>query len=147
MLKIILTILAGLYALSPVDFLPESLIGWLGWIDDIVILYLLWRFFYAPGGPSRRPQGPDRQYRDQSDGGSPGENAAGNAVGNEKQKDPYEVLGIARNASPEEIKRAYKHLVSQYHPDKVHHLAGEFRELAEKRFKEIQAAYEALDRR
>lgn len=141
MLKIILTILAVLYALSPFDVLPEALIGWLGWIDDIGILYLLWWFFYSPG----RPSGPYRQYRAQNGDGSPGENATVNAAEEEKQKDPYEVLGIARNASQEEIKRAYKHLVSQYHPDKVHHLAGEFRELAEKRFKEIQAAYEALD--
>ena len=146
MLKIILTILAGLYALSQFDVLPESIMGWMGWIDDIVILYLLWRFFYAPGRPSGRAQDFYRQYRNQDDGRSPGENAAGDTVGGHRQRDPYDVLGIARDASQEEIKRAYKQLVNQYHPDKVHHLADEFRELAEKRFKEIQAAYDALGR-
>ena len=61
-----------------------------------------------------------------------------------KTKDPYEVLGVVRNASQDEIKRAYKQLAGKYHPDKVAHLGEEFRELAEQRFKEIQEAYQKL---
>jgi DnaJ-class molecular chaperone len=37
-------------------------------------------------------------------------------------------------------------LAGQYHPDKVSHLGEEFRQLAEKRFKEIQVAYQELIR-
>jgi len=54
------------------------------------------------------------------------------------------VLGVGRDASPEQIKQAYRQLANQYHPDKVIHLGEEFRELAERRFKEIQEAYKTL---
>lgn len=56
------------------------------------------------------------------------------------KKDYYEILGVPRNASQEEIKRAYKRLIKKWHPD----LNPDNREEAEKRFKEIQEAYEVL---
>lgn len=58
----------------------------------------------------------------------------------------YETLGLQRGASPEEITAAYRRLAQMYHPDKVAGLAPEFRELAERRMKEINAAYERLKR-
>ena len=60
------------------------------------------------------------------------------------QKDPYNVLNVTKNASQEEIKKAYRKLANQYHPDKVAHLGKEFQDLAEERFKEIQEAYQRL---
>jgi len=56
------------------------------------------------------------------------------------RKDYYEILGVPRNASQEEIKKAYRKLVKQWHPD----LHPENKEEAERRFKEIQEAYEVL---
>jgi curved DNA-binding protein len=53
-------------------------------------------------------------------------------------KDYYKVLGVARNASQEEVKRAYRKLARKYHPD-VSKEAN-----AEERFKEVQEAYEVL---
>ena len=53
-------------------------------------------------------------------------------------KDYYKVLGIDRNASADEIKRTYRKLARQYHPDK-NDSAG-----AEERFKDISEAYEVL---
>jgi DnaJ-class molecular chaperone len=50
-------------------------------------------------------------------------------------KNYYEILGVAREASPDEIKRAYRRLASQHHPDKGGDKA---------RFQEIQSAYDAL---
>lgn len=54
----------------------------------------------------------------------------------------HDVLGVSPTASREEIVGAYRSLISQYHPDKVATLGEEFRELAERRAKEINAAYD-----
>src|SRR6516164_7852962 len=54
-------------------------------------------------------------------------------------RDLYDTLGIARNASQEEIKKAYRKLARQYHPDRN---PGD--KQAEVRFKEIQDAYDVL---
>lgn len=53
-------------------------------------------------------------------------------------KDYYEALGITKNASPEEIKKAYRKLALQYHPDRNK------RKDAEEKFKEVTKAYEVL---
>ncbi len=55
-----------------------------------------------------------------------------------QKADYYEILGIARNANADEIKRAFRRLAMQYHPDRNSE-AG-----AETRFKEINEAYEVL---
>ena len=54
-------------------------------------------------------------------------------------KDPYEILGISRTASQDEVKRAYRRLAKESHPDRN---PGD--KTAEQRFKEVQAAYEVL---
>ena len=55
------------------------------------------------------------------------------------QRDHYEVLGVPRHATPEEIKAAFRRLAAQHHPDKH---AGD--PSAGARFKEINAAYQVL---
>jgi molecular chaperone DnaJ len=54
-------------------------------------------------------------------------------------RDPYEVLGVSRTATADEIKRAYRKLARQHHPDQNKDDAD-----AEERFKEVQAAYDLL---
>jgi len=56
----------------------------------------------------------------------------------------YEILGLQPGASPEEIKKAYRKLSMQYHPDKVMHLGEEFQQVAEEKMKELNAAYQYL---
>jgi len=146
LIKIILTILASVYALSPYDILPDFLIGW-GWIDDLIILGLLIRYFYLKKTPGAhwkyhffQQQAKSRfnQQGPQSDTGQPRQST--------DATDPHAVLGVPRNAGQDEIKAAYLKLAHKYHPDKVHHLGAEFRDLAETRFKEIQEAYQTLKR-
>jgi molecular chaperone DnaJ len=54
-------------------------------------------------------------------------------------KNLYDVLGVAKNASQEEVKKAYRKLARQHHPDRNPDDAA-----AEERFKEVQAAYDVL---
>jgi len=58
--------------------------------------------------------------------------------------DPYQVLGAAESDSESNIKKKYKQMVLQYHPDRVAHLGPELRELAAKKTREINAAFAAI---
>jgi molecular chaperone DnaJ len=58
-----------------------------------------------------------------------------------KKRDYYEILGIAKNASEDDIKKAYRKLAGKYHPDKHQ---GDDAKKAEEKFKEAKEAYEML---
>ena len=141
-MKWILIILALIYFLSPYDLIPGY--HGLGWLDDIVVLILLYRYLSKikryPGNASdpfgnRQDQQRARTARD-----------SGTGADNAPRRTPYEILNLPPDADQEAIKAAYRKLANQYHPDKVSHLGKEFQDLAEKRFKEIQEAYEKLVR-
>ena len=57
-------------------------------------------------------------------------------------KDPYEVLGLKRGASKDEVKSAYRKLAKKYHPDM--NVNNPLQDLAEEKFKEIQWAYDEI---
>lgn len=57
-------------------------------------------------------------------------------------KDPYEVLGLKRGASEDEVKKAYRRLSRKYHPDA--NINNPNKDQAEEKFKEIQQAYKAI---
>ena len=62
----------------------------------------------------------------------------------DEEQDPYRILNIRGNATREEIITAYRKLVKMYHPDKVAGLAPEYREIAERKMKNINSAYRKL---
>ena len=57
---------------------------------------------------------------------------------------PYEVLGVNENASPEEIKKAYRELAKKYHPDK--YVNNPLADLASEKLKEINEAYDMIQK-
>ncbi len=58
----------------------------------------------------------------------------------EQKRDYYEVLGVSKTATDEELKKAYRKLAKKYHPD----ANPDNKEEAEKKFKEVNEAYEVL---
>ena len=58
--------------------------------------------------------------------------------------DPYTVLGIARDVDDRAVKRAYRKLISEHHPDRLGDLPEDMRKRAEARASEINAAYERI---
>jgi uncharacterized membrane protein YkvA (DUF1232 family) len=138
--KIILIIFAIAYFISPVDIIPDFLIPYFGWLDDTfvvgVILYLIRygklpsfrnfsRIFHSFKNNEEDFTMQDREY-------------------SKINKDPYEILGIKREATKKEIQKAYKKKVQQYHPDKVSHLGEELQKMANEKFLEIKKAYDIL---
>ncbi len=61
-------------------------------------------------------------------------------------KPAWEILGVEPNATRDDIVTAYRKMAQMYHPDKAAGLAPEFQDLAERRMKQINAAYAALTR-
>lgn len=165
--KILLILLGLAYLIAPVDIIPDILVPFLGWVDDGLVLYcvfylirygrLPWFFFKRNQGngfgnaPSGR-SGPDPGSRQKSSG-SDSRTAAGNqtstsrADSSQRPRPAHEILGVAEDASWEEIQAAYKQQIKKYHPDKLSHLGTEFSDLAAKRFVEIQKAFESLKTR
>lgn len=60
--------------------------------------------------------------------------------------DPYAVLGISPEASNQEVEQAWRRRMQEYHPDRVANAAAELRELAERRAREANAAWETIRR-
>lgn len=58
----------------------------------------------------------------------------------------YKILEITKEASVDQIKAAYRTMAKKYHPDRVIHLGEEHRKGAEEKFRQVQGAYEKLQK-
>lgn len=97
------------------------------------------RYVAAAFGEEVRREAPrDRGARSRANGGN------GRGARQRAPRSAHEVLGLRDGASAEEVAAAYHQMAQMYHPDKVATLAPEFRDLAEARMKEINAAYRSL---
>ncbi len=137
-MNILLIILAIAYILLPYDLLPDFF-PVRGWIDDLIIAGLLiYKYFQRQKARQTTDrtnnQGHNQHSHKETD-------PAGSGL---KDLPPHQILGVAPDASDQQIKSAYRHLAAKYHPDKFTHLDEEFRCLAEERFKQIQAAYQTM---
>ena len=56
----------------------------------------------------------------------------------------YKILGITKTATDQEVKKAYRKLAVQHHPDKVAQMGEEFQKGAKEKFQRVQDAYEAI---
>ena len=65
-------------------------------------------------------------------------------MGKDDLASAYQVLGVSPDASDDEVKRAYRRLALEHHPDKVAALGEDIRKAAEKKFQEINAAKDRI---
>ena len=65
-------------------------------------------------------------------------------LGGDTLEEAYKVLGVSPSASDDEVKRAYRRLALEHHPDKVSALGEDIRKASEKKFQEINAAKDKI---
>lgn len=127
----------------------------------LLLLDLIYQILYVSGAPSEEElrlarsvasylhisaydqRGMEAKYMYR--GRSGGARAAAAGVGGEEAY--YAALGLEPGADMTAIKKAYRTLSMQYHPDKVGHLGEEFQRVAEEKMKEINAAYDYLKKK
>jgi len=104
-----------------------------GWIVVAIVHAALGAWFYVR---LRKPKLQGQHETPEEDGGSR----------TSSQQDAYKILGVHRGDSFDNIRRAYRERMKEYHPDRVAGLGTELRELAERKAKEINIAFEELKR-
>jgi len=79
---------------------------------------------------------------------APGSPSQARVAPEQRLRDAYAALGLRPEASPADIKRQYKKLISENHPDKLaaKGLPASMREMVEERAREINAAYDTIKR-
>jgi preprotein translocase subunit Sec63 len=134
---LLVLVLAIFYVLFPYDILPDVL-GRIGRIDDVLLIFLLVFWYFI------KPVIDEMKYKNRYNhsGSFEGENQ------NDTQTDdPYEILGVEKNADMAAIRRAYQEKIRQYHPDLVAKMGPEIQELARQKSQKINNAYQELKKK
>lgn len=124
-----------LYVRSPIDFIPDR-VGVAGILDDLLALGIGVWWYWKRLPTLGRAAGASSASSSRSEGGT----RAGGRF------DAHEVLGLAHGATQDEIQRAYRDQLRQYHPDRVDDLGEDLQKLAHERTLDIRRAYDELKR-
>ncbi len=139
-------VLIVLYILSPVDLVPDFL-GLPGRVDDLLAAVAGYLYLQRMQRGKRGTEGRARSGRSgpwEKAGGARAGSGSDRGNGPSRPRDPYQVLEVSPDAPLEEIRSRYRELLLRYHPDRVQHLGREFQELADRRTKELNAAFAAV---
>ena len=105
-------------------------------VSDMELMALMAMKGYAWNAGSQRGHGRGPSYGNAGGYVPPQRNTQG--------PDPYAVLGIDRSVDDRAVKRAYRKLISEHHPDRLGDLPEDMRKRAESRASEINAAYDRI---
>ena len=136
-----------IYILFPMDLIPEFF-GPAGILDDLLIALGL--FYYLRSLSKKKLQaGPADEAGRRYDPGRSDQhqhysNKEAPSTDDKKVMDPYEIIGVSRDRPFEEIQKKYKEQVLKYHPDRTQHLGKELQELAEKKTKDLNEAFQRI---
>lgn len=136
---VLAVIFVALYLISPIDLVPDFFLP-LGFLDDIGLIALAWWYLrkLAQNKVRENIQGSSKKTEDKY--------KQTEQKASKPQNSPYEVLGLPTNATQEEIEKAYRVKIKEYHPDRVHGLGEELQKIAREKTQEINAAYQKLKR-
>lgn len=126
LLLYIVPILLALYIISPIDAHPLFL-------DDLIAFVVFLYLIYKRKGIRRQQQ---RHTHSHKEGINIDEVIT--------VDDAYRILGVAPDASWEEIKKAYKEKIAKNHPDKVNHLSNELQDKAKELTLKLNTAFEIV---
>lgn len=163
---IIFIVIALIFGMSraisalPILFFIMLLISFFGFIIvqffPIILILVLIGYFRNKKNPRKKTfyyktynqRDFEDMFRNQgshSYGGNYQGNYQNNPFGNFEDKSKYyKILGINEGATQDEIKKAFRDLAKKHHPDRYANAEPEIREMHERKFKEINEAYEKL---
>ncbi|MGL5001286.1 MAG: DnaJ domain-containing protein [Cetobacterium sp.] len=143
----------------PVLFFIMLLISFFGFIVvqffPVIVIFLVVRYFINKKNPKKRnfyyqsysQKDFEDMFRNQGNqyGGSYQGGYQNNSFGTFEDKSKYyTILGVQEGVTPEELKKAYRNLAKKHHPDRYANATQETRDMHERKFKEINEAYEKL---
>ncbi len=149
-LQMLLIAAAIFYLILPYDLVPD-VFGLPGRIDDLLMMVWLAWLYQTRGaewlGRWASTRGTESTGSASQGNGSAkqgGKNGGSRANAGKPLTDPHAVLGVGASASADEIRKAYRERMQEYHPDKVAHLGQELQDLALEKSQQIQRAYRQL---